>query len=109
MKRTLPVVSAAAQYASKVIRPEEMAASVAGSESTESVQSYSDTNFMHYATVETEHPYKQASVSHFRVSRNQGGETPGGYPGVSPFSCTDFDSSLFVTTCRSNSLIVCSG
>ncbi len=70
VKRTLPVVSAAAQFASKVVRPGEASAGsdVSGSESTESTRTYSDTNLMHYATVETEHPYKQATVSHFRVS-----------------------------------------
>ncbi len=81
VKRTLPVVSAAAQFASKVVRPEETASStVSGSESTESACAYSDTSLMHYATVETEHPYKQAAVSHFRVSsgRREGGGREGG-------------------------------
>ena len=52
VKRTLPVISAAAQSA-----VEE-----AGESSV-----YSDTKLLHYATVETEHPYKQATVTHFKV------------------------------------------
>ncbi len=48
VRRTLPVVSATAQFTSKVAQPDHH-------------------NLVHYATVETEHPYKQATVSHFKV------------------------------------------
>lgn len=83
VKRTLPVASAAAQFASKVIKPVDSFAT--GRDSVDSAPSdantagpspsdassagpaYNDTNLTHYATVETEHPYKQATVSHFRV------------------------------------------
>lgn len=30
-------------------------------------ESYSDTKLMHYATIETDHPYKPATVSHYQV------------------------------------------
>lgn len=52
VKRVLPVVSAAVQ-------------SVA--EASEDSSAYSDTKLLHYATVETDHPYKPVSVSHFKV------------------------------------------
>ena len=53
VKRVLPVVSAAVQ-------------SITDSSKDPSV--YSDTKLLHYATVETDHPYKPASISHFKVS-----------------------------------------
>ena len=62
VKRTLPVASAAAQFASRAVQ----SAGVQQASPAES-STYSDTNLMHYATVETEHPYKQATVSHFKV------------------------------------------
>ena len=55
VKRVLPVVSAAVQ-------------SVTGGEGEDS-STYSDTKLLHYAIVETEHPYKPASVSHFKVRK----------------------------------------
>ena len=60
MKRTLPVASAAAQFAGQMMQP-------ASDSPAPSSPAYSDTNLMHYATVETEHPYKQAMVHHFKV------------------------------------------
>lgn len=66
VKRTLPVASTAAQLAGKVTSLPKDPLTITSSESSGSV--YSDTNLMHYATVETEHPYKQATVSHFRAS-----------------------------------------
>ncbi len=68
VKRTLPVASAAAQFANKIIKPLDSVPAARGSDSTESSPTYSDANLTHYATVETDHPYKQAVVSHFRVS-----------------------------------------
>ena len=70
VKRTLPVASAAAQFAGRVTRPVDTAPPVDSPETTKDqiASTYSDTNLTHYATVETEHPYKQATVSHFRVS-----------------------------------------
>ena len=62
VKRTLPVASAVAQFASRAVQ----SAGVQQASPAES-STYSDTNLMHYATVETEHPYKQATVSHFKV------------------------------------------
>ena len=71
VKRTLPVASAAAQFAGRVTRPVDTAPPVDSPETTKDqiASTSSDTNLTHYATVETEHPYKQATVSHFRVSR----------------------------------------
>ena len=70
VKRTLPVASAAAQFAGRVTRPVDTAPPVDSPETTKDqiASTSSDTNLTHYATVETEHPYKQATVSHFRVS-----------------------------------------
>ena len=62
MKCTLPVASAAAQFASKVVQSKDTPIALDTSASI-----YSDTNLMHYATVETEHPYKQATVAYFKV------------------------------------------
>ena len=62
VKRVLPVVSVAVQ--SVRARDEE-------SERKDSSTTYSDTKLLHYATVETDHPYKPASVSHFKVIRNK--------------------------------------
>ena len=46
---------------------------------SDACSAYSDTSLTHYATMETEHPYKQSSVSHFRVStRIVGGGGGGG-------------------------------
>ena len=109
VKRTLPVASAAAQFASKVIRPVDsfsigpdsmdsvsVDANAAGpdavssgpsnatnSAGSDACSAYSDTSLTHYATVETEHPYKQSSVSHFRVSMRivEGGRGGGGGSG----------------------------
>lgn len=58
VKRTLAVVSMAAQSAAKECCSEP---------SSSSPTAYSDTKLMHYATVETEHPYKPSSVKHFKV------------------------------------------
>ena len=62
VKRVLPVVSAAAQSVRIGDRTEEEG----GSSST----TYCETQLLHYATVETDHPYKPASVSHFKVRRH---------------------------------------
>ena len=63
VKRVLPVVSAAVQS----VRAGE------GDEESEredsSSSTYCDTKLLHYATVETDHPYKPASVSHFKVMK----------------------------------------
>lgn len=53
VKRTLPVVT--------------MAMKCLWQSSTEEPGVYSDTKHMHYATVETDHPYKPASVAYFKV------------------------------------------
>ncbi len=37
------------------------------SEETDRTMASSDLVGLHYATVETEHPYKQAAVTHFKV------------------------------------------
>ena len=52
VKRGLGVVSTVAQSATKL---------------SDSSPLYSDTKSMHYATVETEHPYKPACVKHYKV------------------------------------------
>ena len=62
VKCTLPVASAAAQFVSKVVQSKDTPIALDSSASI-----YSDTNLMHYATVETEHPYKQATVAYFKV------------------------------------------
>lgn len=74
VKQTLPVASAAAQLASKVLL--SRSAVCEGDDGDIGVGGdpipppYSDADLLHYATVETEHPYKQASVSHFKVSQH---------------------------------------
>lgn len=50
VKRTLPIISTASR-------------SVQTDESTV----YSDTKHLHYATVETDHPYKPSAVTHYQV------------------------------------------
>ena len=59
VKRVLPVVSVAVQS----VRARDEESERKDSSST----TYSDTKLLHYATVETDHPYKPASVSHFKV------------------------------------------
>lgn len=60
VKHVLPVVSAAVQS----VRAGD---SGDGEREDSSSSTYSDTKLLHYATVETDHPYKPASVSHFKV------------------------------------------
>ena len=52
VQRTLPVVSAAVQELKNLLGE---------------TNGYLDAKLTHYALVETDHPYKPASVSHFRV------------------------------------------
>ena len=59
VKRVLPVVSAAVQS----VRAQDRD----GERKDSSPSTYSDTKLLHYATLETDHPYKPASVSHFKV------------------------------------------
>ena len=63
VKRVLPVVSAAVQSA----RAGDSGDGEREGEDSSSSSTYSDTKLLHYATVETDHPYKPASVSHFKV------------------------------------------
>ena len=55
VKRSLPVM-VAAMSAERAARGER------------DPSVYSDTRHLHYATLETEHPYKQAHVTHHKVS-----------------------------------------
>lgn len=64
VKRVLPVVSAAVQSVEVRGHTEE--------EGKSSSTTYCDTKLLHYATVETDHPYKPASVSHFKVRHHAG-------------------------------------
>ena len=63
MKCVLPVVSAAVQS----VRAGSGDGGEREGEDSSSSSAYSDTKLLHYATVETDHPYKPASVSHFKV------------------------------------------
>lgn len=56
VKRTLPIISVATHT---VQQSDESSSNV-----------YSDTKHLHYATVETDHPYKPSAVTHYRVSNN---------------------------------------
>ena len=57
VKRSLPVMLVAAASAEQAAQRER------------DPSVYSDTRHLHYATLETEHPYKQASVIHHKVGR----------------------------------------
>ena len=57
VKRSLPVMLVAAASAERAAQRER------------DPSVYSDTRHLHYATLETEHPYKQASVIHHKVGR----------------------------------------
>ncbi len=57
VRRTLPVISAAVRGFNKVLDPD----------SHTPENGYLDSKLLHYANVETDHPYKPATVSHFRV------------------------------------------
>ena len=59
VKQTLPVISAASRSLGRN-REEEGGV-------------YSDTKHLHYATVETEHPYKPSSVTHYQVREGREG------------------------------------
>ena len=59
MKRTLPVISVAAECAGQA------------SPGDREPWVYSDARHLHYATLETEHPYKQAGVIHHKVGGRQ--------------------------------------
>ena len=61
VRRVLPVVSAAVQSVKAQDKDRD------GEREESSSSTYSDTKLLHYATVETDHPYKPASVSHFKV------------------------------------------
>ena len=52
VKRTLPVISATTHSI----------------QSEEPVTVYTDTKHLHYANIETDHPYKPSAVTHYRVS-----------------------------------------
>lgn len=57
VKRTLPVISMAAQC----LKPP-------GSGITEDSTVYSDAKHLHYVSLETEHPYKQGTVYYYKVT-----------------------------------------
>ena len=61
MKRILPVISIATQCLGQSDK--------GGDGKPEDSSVYSDTKHLHYATVETEHPYKDACVSYYKVFR----------------------------------------
>ena len=85
VKDSLPVASAAAKLASSLF-PYRTSLNVIdtggdGGEASTSAEIEprpvpSDAVGLHYATVETEHPYKQAAVSHFKVGLPVAGEKP---------------------------------
>ena len=54
VRRTLPVIAAA----TKILRQPD---------SEDDKNGYLDAKLMHYASVETDHPYKQTNVAHFKV------------------------------------------
>ena len=64
VKRVLPVVSAAVRSVRAGDGDREKARE-------DDSSTYSDTKLLHYATVESDHPYKPASVSHFKVRSSQ--------------------------------------
>ncbi len=104
VKQTLPVASAAAQTAVKVVQSRSALRDGADDGgSTPQTAEYSDIGLLHYATVETEHPYKQASVSHFKVG--QPGPLSGNCRGV--FELLSIFLSNFSTHSSCSGLPVC--
>lgn len=57
IKQTLPIISAVVKSFQEITNP--------GSHAPEN--EYLDSKLLHYANVETDHPYKPAAVSHFKV------------------------------------------
>jgi len=74
IKEALPVATAAAKLASSLSHSQTFSedASEEGevSSNTDAVSKSAPRDLvgLHYATVETDHPYKQSAVSHFKVS-----------------------------------------
>ena len=57
VRRTLPIITAAVKAFKEASK----------TDSSSKKNGYLDSKLLHYANVETDHPYKLASVSHFRV------------------------------------------
>ena len=55
VKRTLPIISMATKVLEQSIKGDDSGV-------------YSDTKHLHYATVETSHPYQPVCVSHYKVT-----------------------------------------
>ena len=57
VRHTLPIITAAAKAFKEASK----------TDSSSTKNGYLDSKLLHYANVETDHPYKPASVSHFRI------------------------------------------